>query len=372
MPVELLITGSALIWVIVLLLPWQPWRIREQFSSRQVRPQSLAEVTVVIPARNEADVIGSTLAGLRAQAADLRVIVIDDQSEDGTATVALGAGLKQLEVIQAPALPAGWSGKLWALEQGCQRVETRYVLLLDADILLKGGVVAGLLEKLRHEHLQLVSLMARLRMVSGWEKLLMPAFIYFFRLLYPFALANRPHARIAAAAGGCILLERAALDGIGGLQSLRSALIDDCTLAQRIKNNGGRTWLGLSHDALSLRCYDSLASIWQMVARTAYTQLRYSFWLLLACLLLLFVSYVVPLLGLFYPGSLRWLALLALVGMTVSYLPTLRYYGLPPWLALSLPLAALLFAAITVDSAYRHISGRGSQWKQRHYSEPQI
>lgn len=371
MAVELLITASALIWVTVLLLPWQPWRTREQFSSHQRGPCSLTDVTVLIPARNEAAVIGSTLVGLRAQAADLKVIVIDDHSEDETAAVALSAGIKQLEVIPAPPLPSGWSGKLWALEQGYQRVETRYLLLLDADILLKSGVVAGLLGKLQHQRLQLVSLMARLRMVSGWEKLLMPAFIYFFKLLYPFALANRPSARTAAAAGGCILLEKTALDSIAGLQSLRGALIDDCTLAQRIKANGGRIWLGLSHDAVSLRCYDSLASIWQMVARTAYTQLHYSFWLLLACLVLLFVSYVVPLLGLLYPGSFRWLALLALTGMAVSYLPTLRYYGLPAWRALSLPLAALLFAAITVDSAYRHISGRGSQWKQRHYSEPE-
>lgn len=373
MLVELLTAGAAVLWLAVLLLPWQPWRTCERFPAKANSPIPLTDVTVVIPARNEADVIGSTLTGLRAQGADLKVIVIDDHCDDGTADAARAAGLKRLTILAAPPLPTGWSGKLWALEQGCRQVTTPYILLLDADILLKPGVVAGLLEKLQREQLQLVSLMARLRMVSGWEKLLMPAFVYFFKLLYPFALANRSGSAVAAAAGGCILLERAALDRIGGLASLHDALIDDCTLATRIKQHGGRIWLGLTHDAISLRCYDTLGVIWQMVARTAYTQLRYSPIWMAGCLLLLTISYIVPviglLIGLSQPGPVLGLALLSLAAMALSYWPTLRYYGLSPWRVVSLPVAAVLFGAMTVDSARHHIGGRGARWKQRDYSE---
>lgn len=369
---ELLIIASLLLWFIVLSLPWQPWRVREHFAPEPAAPRTLADVTVVIPARNEADVIGSTLTGLRAQGNDLRVIVVDDASGDGTAEAAAGAGLKHLTIIQAPPLPPGWSGKLWALEQGCRRVQTHYVLFLDADILLQGQVVAGLLAKLEQDQLQLVSLMARLRMVSAWEKLLMPAFVYFFKLLYPFALANSPRSRQAAAAGGCILLEKDWLDRIGGLASLRQALIDDCTLARRIKDHGGRIWLGLTGAAISLRRYETLGTIREMVSRTAYTQLRHSPWLLTMCLLLMLISYLVPLAGLFYPGNLRWLALLALALMAISYLPTLRYYRLGVWRALTLPLAGLLFMMMVLDSAWRHYRGTGACWKQRHYPDKPI
>lgn len=365
-----LVAIALCLWLSVLLLPWQPWRVRERFTPPAQRAQSLADVTVLIPARNEADVIGSTLTALRAQAADINVIVIDDDSDDATAAACGYAGLKNLDILRTPPLPAGWSGKLWALEQGYRQVQTPYILLLDADILLQAGVVGGLLDKLRRERLQLVSLMARLRMVSTWEKLLMPAFVYFFKLLYPFALANRADSRLAAAAGGCILLEKTALDDIGGLQSLRGALIDDCTLAQRIKRNGGRIWLGLSHAAISLRCYESLATIWQMVSRTAYTQLRYSPWLLLICVALLGISFIVPLIALFFPGPVQTMAIVAIMAMALSYGPTLLYYNLSLLWLLTLPLAAILFALMTIDSARQHISGRGTQWKQRHYSEP--
>lgn len=370
MAAALLVTIALCLWLGILLLPWQPWRVRERFTPPAQRLQSLADVTVLIPARNEADVIGSTLTALRAQAADINVIVIDDDSDDDTAAACRHAGLKNLDILRTPSLPAGWSGKLWALEQGYRQVRTPYILLLDADILLQAGVVAGLLDKLRRERLQLVSLMARLRMVSAWEKMLMPAFVYFFKLLYPFALANRPDSRRAAAAGGCILLEKTALDDIGGLQRLRGALIDDCTLARRIKDNGGRIWLGLSHDAISLRRYETLATIWQMVSRTAYTQLHYSPWLLLICVVLLGISFIVPLVGLFFPGPAQTMAIGALIAMALSYVPTLHYYQLSQLWLLTLPLAAILFTLMTIDSARLHISGRGTQWKQRRYSEP--
>ncbi|MDZ7735842.1 MAG: glycosyltransferase [Gammaproteobacteria bacterium] len=365
---ELAITGATVIWLAVLILPWQPWRTREQFTPEADRRRSLDTVTVVIPARNEADVIAGTLAALKQQDPDLRIILVDDQSTDATADRAREHGTSRLQILSAPPLPAGWSGKLWALEQGFRRVQTDYTLLLDADIELQAGVIAGLLDKLERENLQMISLMARLRMVSGWEKLLMPAFIYFFKLLYPFALANHPDSRVAAAAGGCILIRTRAFAAVGGPAGLRTALIDDCALARRVKHNGGRIWLGLTHAAISRRRYENLATIWEMVTRTAYTQLHYSPWLLTACILLLLETYAVPVAGLFYPGSARWLAVLAVLGMCGSYLPTLRYYGLPGWRVLILPVAAMLFGLMTLDSARRHLAGHGARWKNRTYT----
>lgn len=364
---DLVIAGAAVIWLLVLLLPWQPWRTRERFAANPADRRQLEAVTVLIPARNEAGVLARTLAALHRQGDGLCVVIIDDQSMDATADIAHQSGLTGLRVLQTPALPRGWSGKLWALEQGYQEVQTAYTLLLDADIELQPGVIAGLLNKLEREDLQLVSLMARLRMQSGWEKLLMPAFIYFFKLLYPFALANQPHSRIAAAAGGCILVRSQSLRQIGGPAGLRDALIDDCTLARRIKRLGGRTWLGLSRDAISQRRYESLASIWEMVTRTAYTQLFYSPWLLAACIILLVESYIVPVAGLFMPAPGRWLALGAMAGMFISYWPTLRYYGLPAWQVVTLPLAAAMFGLMTLDSARRHLLGHGARWKDRSY-----
>ena len=365
---ELAITGAAAIWLIVLILPWQPWRTRERFAPVTAAGHSLTSVTVIIPARNEADVITTTLAALKRQDAELPIILVDDQSDDGTADIARQHGYSHLQILSTPPLPTGWSGKLWALEQGFGQVTTDYTLLLDADIELQDGVIAGLLTKLEQDRLQMVSLMARLRMTSAWEKLLMPAFIYFFKLLYPFALANRADSRVAAAAGGCILLRTQAFRAIGGPAALRTELIDDCALARRLKHNGGRIWLGLTTAAISQRRYDSLAVIWEMVTRTAYTQLRYSPWLLAVCILLLLESYVVPIAGLLFPAPMRWLALITIMAMCISYLPTLRYYSLPWWRALTLPLAAVLFGLMTLDSARRHLAGEGSRWKNRTYT----
>lgn len=363
---EWLSAGAALVWISVLLLPWQPWRTREHFSPAN-RIQPLDNITVLIPARNEADVLAQTLDGLCNQGPGLKVVVIDDQSTDATAAVAHAANLEQLLVIQTPPLPDGWTGKLWALEQGRCRITTDYTLLLDADIRLEAGVVAGLLDRLEHDNLDMISLMARLRMKSTWEKLLLPAFVYFFKLLYPFALANLPGSRVAAAAGGCILMRTRMLENIGGFGVLRTALIDDCTLARYVKYSGGHTWLGLTHAAVSQRRYDDLSTIWQMISRTAYTQLHYSPWRLLLCLLLLTGLFIVPLIGLLQPWPDRWPALIACAGLGMSYLPTLRYYRLHPLRVLTLPAAALLFGLMTLDSARRHYSGHGSLWKGRAY-----
>jgi len=352
------------LWGGVLLLPWQPWRNREVLEPEpDLPPLRHPDLTVLIPARDEAAVIGRTLAALARQAEGLRVVVIDDQSEDGTAEVARQVSGLKLKILKTPPLPLGWSGKLWALEQGLRQVATAWVLLLDADIELRPGMVAALWRK--KEGLDLISIMARLPTETLWERLLIPPFVYFFKLLYPFRLANDPRfPRVAAAAGGCILVKRRALLEVGAFQSLRDALIDDCELAARVKRKGFRTWIGLSHGVVSQRSYGTLSSLWQMVARTAYTQLRYSPFLLLLCTTVMGVMFGVPLFGLLQNPPLA----AATIGlMAASYLPTLAFYRLSPLWSLTLPLAGLLYLAMTWHSALRHLRGVKSVWKGRVY-----
>ncbi|MBX6420977.1 MAG: glycosyltransferase [Nevskia sp.] len=349
----------------LLLAPWRPWSTRERLETAGAVPHAdLSEITALIPARNEAALLPRSLAALTAQGRGLRVVVIDDQSEDGTAQIA--RRFPGVEVIAGTPLPAGWSGKLWALEQGLRTVRTPRVLLLDADIELAPGLLARLLERQRRHHLQLVSLMADLRRTSFWDKLLLPAFVYYFKLLYPFALSNAPRFKsIAAAAGGCVLVETEALRAIGAFASLRDALIDDCTLARRIKRAGMRTWIGLSRGAVSLRPYGTLRAIHDMVARSAFTQLGYSTPLLLLVTAIFAGVYWAPL-GLL-ATSTGWLAALSLAALALGYVPTLRYYGLAPGWALLLPLTATLYLAMTWSSALRYFRGVRSQWKGRRY-----
>lgn len=351
-----------LVWVGLLLVPWRPWSTREHLEAGG--DATLDEVTVLIPARNEAEVIAVTLAGLQAQGEGLRVIVVDDQSTDATAAIA--AGFPGTEVVRGEPLPPGWAGKLWALEQGLRHVRTPMTLLLDADIQLRPGLLAALLAHKRCGQRQLVSLMADLRRTSFWDRLLLPAFVYYFKLLYPFALSNSRSRLVAAAAGGCILVDTEVLRRVGAFASLRDALIDDCTLARQVKQAGFRTWLGLSRDVVSLRPYGTLGSIHQMVARSAFTQLHYSAALLLVVTVLFALAYGAPLLLI---GSVYWpWAALALLAMMFGYLPMLRYYRMPPWWALLLPLGALLYLGMTWSSALRYWRGVRSQWKGRVYS----
>lgn len=360
-----------LIWWGILLLPWRPWSTRESLKalSSSVKGPDLSQITVLIPARNEAPVIGKTLRSLQSQGQGLHVIVIDDQSDDGTLEIARTAMPEaQLRVITGKPLPPGWSGKLWALEQGWGLINTPLTLLLDADIALQTGMLEVLRDKMHTEGRQLVSLMAWLRMDTLWEKLLMPAFIYFFKLLYPFHLANNGPRWIAAAAGGCILIETRILTQMGGFKPLQGALIDDCALARHVKHLGYRTWIGLSHGAHSLRSYDNLASIWNMVARTAFTQLFYSTGLLIFVSIIFVVAFWLPLIGL--GAANLWVqltAVLALIGMLLSYLPLLRYYRLSIVWSLTLPIIAALYLAMTWDSALRYWRGERSYWRARLY-----
>jgi hopene-associated glycosyltransferase HpnB len=368
--------GAAVCWLSLLLLPWRPWSTREHLDASVATPMAdLSDITVLIPARDEAEVIAETLTGLAAQGKHLNIILIDDQSSDETTKIARGIIGINLTIISGALLAPGWSGKLWALEQGRRQIKTPLTLLLDADIALAPGLLYVLREHMRSEHHQFVSLMAALRMQSFWEKLLMPAFIYFFKLLYPFQLSNTPwrgshwSPRVAAAAGGCILLETRLLDEIGGFGALREALIDDCTLARQIKTLGYSTWVGLTHSVISLRPYRDLSSIWQMVTRTAFTQLQYSVPLLLLCTLMMTMTFWAPVVGLLLSGNVALAAALALAAMLLSYIPTLRYYRLPIYWALTMPLIGTLFLVMTWDSALSYFAGKRSQWKGRTYSK---
>lgn len=354
----------AVMWLGLLLVPWRPWSTREHLEADPSASVRLDDITVLIPARNEADVIGTTLRALQAQGDGLQVIVIDDQSNDSTASVA--RSYPTVRVIAGAPLPEGWAGKLWALEQGRQHVRTPLTLLLDADIELRPGMLATLLLHKQREQRQFVSIMADLRRTSFWDRLLLPAFVYYFKLLYPFALSNARSKLVAAGAGGCILVDTDMLERIGAFASLRDALIDDCALARQVKRAGGRTWIGLSRDVVSRRPYGNFDAIHRMVARSAFTQLGYSTAVLLVVTALFLLAYGAPLmlLGAPHVWPLAWLALMA---MMLGYLPMLRYYRMPLWWALLLPLGAGLYLGMTWSSALRYWRGVRSQWKGRVY-----
>ncbi|MGH8225413.1 MAG: glycosyltransferase [Gammaproteobacteria bacterium] len=353
------------LWLALLLVPWQPWRCRERLEAETETFAPPSDLTVLIPARNEAAVIGETLQALSRAAPDAAVIVIDDESDDGTAVAVSASGLQNLALIKGTPPPPAWAGKLWALEQGLERVETSRVLLLDADIRLAPGMIAALARKADAGH-ALVSVLAEPCFRGPWAKLLLPAFVYFFKLIYPFALANRARGPIAAAAGGVMLVEREALARIGGFAAWNDAIIDDCTLARRMKSAGYRSFLGLSHGAQSLR-RQGPGSIGAMVARSAWVQLRESPLLLAAVTALMLLAFWIPIVALAFTGPARWLGFAAWAALAASYVPTLLYYRLNPLPAILLPLIAAWYLAMTWYSALRAFTGIRSSWKGRRY-----
>ena len=378
-----LLGGSAFAlaaWVGVLLLPWQAHRVRERIEA-DAGPDvaELGDVVVLIPARDEAAVIGPTIAALRHQGRGLAAIVVDDQSSDGTADLARAAAAAPgqpeiaLRILAGTVLPEGWAGKLWALQQGLDLVDRTFVLLLDADIELAPRTLPALLRAANARSASLVSIMAELHCETFWERLLAPPFVFFFKLLYPFALANDPARRTAAAAGGCMLLRAADLRAIGGFAAIRGALIDDCALAAELKKNRRGTWLGMSRSVKSLRAYRRLADFWQMVSRSAFTQLRYSAaWLLLATVLLVVALLAPPVAvaaAAFAPAPLSTatLGLLAWLTASAAYWPVVRFYRLPSVWTLTLPVAAALFLAMTWSSALNYWRGTRATWKNRTY-----
>jgi hopene-associated glycosyltransferase HpnB len=365
----LLIALSSTIWLTIWLLPWRPWSVKEQLEHASSEQDSdLSDITVLIPARNEATCIPETLASLEKQGKDLAVVVVDDQSSDGTAELAQKSFAGNLRIVRGKELPDRWVGKLWALQQGLDLVTTPLILLLDADIELAPGTIDALKNKLTSDKLALVSLMADLRKQTSWEIVLCPAFIFFFKLLYPFGLGNDPRTRLGVAAGGCILIRADMLQTIGGFAAFKDNIIDDCELAKRVKKAGGCTWIGLTHSVKSQRGYPTLASFWHMVTRTAFTQLHYSIvWLLVTTFLMLLLFWF-PVLGLASHSILaNCIAGLGLLLMWGTYLPTVRFYRQSPVLVMTLPLVATLYLLMTWSSAIRYWRGQRSSWKGRSY-----
>ena len=365
-----LAAGAAIMWCAVLLLPWRAWSTRERIERwAHTDDTSLGDITALVPARNESGTIGTTLRSLAAQGNGMSIVLVDDQSSDNTVAIARESVHGKLTVVTGQPLPAGWSGKVWALEQGRSHVRTRLTLLVDADIELRPGLVAALQDKLTSEDRQMVSLMVTPRMEGFWERLLMPAFVYFFKLLYPFHIANSRFQKIAAAAGGCILIETRVIDAIGGFAALKGALIDDCTLAGIVKAHGHRPWIGLTRSAVSLRSGFDLGDIWNMVARSAFTQLRYSAFLLGVCTALLALGFWIPVAGLLVADpTARTLACVALATMMATYVPVLRFYDRSASWALAMPFIGTLFLAMTWTSAIRYWRGERARWKDRSYS----
>ncbi|NIR29458.1 MAG: glycosyltransferase [Gammaproteobacteria bacterium] len=363
------ILPAGLLWAVIVLLPWRPWGTRERLDADPREPEAdSSDVVVLIPARNEAVVLARTLHALARQGRGLAVVVVDDQSSDGTAGIAARSDSLPVTVVHGRPVPDGWTGKVWALEQGRPYLHRPLTLLLDADIELAPGMVPALRRQLRRSGAGMVSVMAQLPMDGWWERLLVPAFVYFFKLLYPFGLSPAPRSRVAAAAGGCVLLETGALDAIGGFGALRDALIDDCRLARLVKARGCRPWIGLTRSARSTRSRSGLGDIWHMVSRTAYTQLGYAPSMLLLCTLLMVTAFLLPVAGLFAPsGADKTLAAAVCAAMVSTYVPTLRFYGLAPVWALSLPLSGALYLAMTWSSAARYWRGERSRWKGRVY-----
>lgn len=355
----------------------------DQKLPRETRPLAAwPSVVAIVPARDEAATIAQCIGTLAAQRyqGSFRIILVDDGSVDGTAMLARDAAPgERLSIISAPPLAEGWTGKLWAMNAGLTRANEDglapiYYWFTDADIVHPPDTLARLVAKAASRHRDLVSLMVRLHCKHTWERVLIPAFIYFFQMLYPFRAANDDASPVAAAAGGCVLIKRETLLAAGGLVPIRGEIIDDCALARLIKRASGRIWIGLSDASASLREATHLAPLWSMVRRTAFTQLKYSPLLLLGTVAgLTLVFLVPPLVAVTWPlhGSVAAaVGLLAWLLMTLSYIPTLRDYGLARWRALTLPLAAALYTAMTFSSAWAHWARRGGAWKGRTYSAP--
>lgn len=367
--------ASLLAWLGVLALPARPWDLRP-IAEDEPPPRAPAcwpSVCVLVPARNEAALLPRTLPALEAQdyPGDWQVVVVDDRSADRTAGVARALATSRVSVVEGSALPEGWAGKVWALEQGLRVAgPVDYLLLTDADVRHGPGSLRRLVAESEVSGLSLNSRMARLACDAWPARLLIPPFLFFFNLLYPMRLVNDPSRRTAAAAGGCVLVRREALERAGGFEVIRGEVIDDVNLARRIQRSGGRLRLSVSRaDVVSLRRYRSIGSVWRMVRRTAFDELRYSWLRLLGTVTGLALLFLVPpgliVLGAAWTGAdaawrvaLAGLGVAAWVELAVAFLPTVRYFGLRRVWALTLPLGGTLYGGMTVDSAVRHWLGR--------------
>ena len=377
-----LIIGSlaCVTWVYLLAARGGFWRATVRDGAAATIPSAgfgWPRVVAVVPARDEADVVGGSIGSLLRQdyRGEFSVIVVDDHSIDDTVAMAQNAAVAaeasgRMIVLAAPSLPDGWTGKLWALHHGVTHALSStkppdYVLLTDADIHHAVDTLTELVLRAARDHTVLTSLMARLRCKSAGERAMIPAFIFFFQMLYPFAWVNRQERATAAAAGGCMLVHRQSLQAAGGLAAIRGELIDDCALARLLKRRGP-IWLGLTERVQSVRAYPSVAAIRPMIVRSAYAQLGFSAWWLALTALAMAVAYLAPpVLVLSGGGAPRLLGALAWVQMAVAFQPTLQFYRVSPWWGLALPAIAGVYLLLTLESAYRHMRGSGGEWKGR-------
>ena len=365
------------VWGALMTLRGGFWRADHCLVEGTLEPDRWPTVAVVVPARNEADVIKESLSSIANQtySGTVRVFLVDDRSTDDTAGMA--GRIAGVTVVVGSDTPAGWTGKMWAVSQGISATEktdiaAEYIWLTDADIAHHPGELASLMAGSEHDRLGLNSLMVRLRVQRFWDILLIPAFVFFFQKLYPFSWVNDPARKTAAAAGGSMLVRSSDLARIGGINSIAGELIDDCALAQRIKSAGGRIRLSLATETRSIRGYGTLGKIWSMVARTAFHQLNYSVLALLGTVIGMAFVYLGP------PVFVVWgiaigelpatvVAFSAWFAMAWAFAPTIYRYGLNPWYGFALPFASLLYVLMTLDSARRHWIGKGGAWKGRTY-----
>jgi len=367
---ELAAGSTVLIWLYLVFLRGMFWRLREH--GLPPGPPVASRVAIVIPARNEAQTIGHTIASLTTQdfAGPLHIFLVDDHSVDATAEIARASVASDLLTVAfAAPLAAGWTGKTWAMAEGVRQAESfqpDYVLFSDADIVHSPDGIAQLVARAEAGGYDLVSWMVKLRSETFAERALIPAFVFFFFMLYPPAWTERARHKTAGAAGGCILLRWTALERIGGIAAIRGDLIDDCALAKAVKSTGGKLWLGVTSKTASIRGYGTFGEIGRMISRTAFWQLRHSVVLLLGTIVGMFVTYMLPVLVLL-TGRPTTMALgaLAWVLMMAAYRPSLRFYRLSPLWAPALPLVAVFYTGATIYSAIRYWTGRGGEWKGR-------
>jgi hopene-associated glycosyltransferase HpnB len=379
----IIVSLSLIIWIFLWLFRGGFWLANQRIETT-VELDNYPTVWAVVPARDEAEAIAISLTSLLNQnyLGEFSVVLVDDNSCDRTSEIALTTAEKlgkssSLKILAGKPLATGWKGKLWAMHQGIDYAQQQdstpdYFLFTDADIQHDLNNLTQLVSKAETEDLDLVSLMVLLKCASFWENVLIPAFVFFFQKLYPFPWVNNPRKTIAAAAGGCILISHQALIEIGGIATIKDALIDDCSLAQAVKSEGKNIWLGLSETTISLRGYDSLKTIWDTIARTAYTQLNYSLILLFGTVIGMTEIYLAApvCLGL---GILTnsWLtvgiSLLTWLLMAIAFLPTIKLYNLSIGWAFCLPAIAFLYTLMTIDSAIKYYQGKGGSWKGRTY-----
>jgi len=358
------------VWLYLLLLHHGFWLLRERDTNAAAEPAAWPSVVAVVPARNEADVIQQSIASLVAQdyPGPFHIVLVDDLSDDGTGDLARGLSNDRLSVIRGSAHPPGWTGKLWALQQGCEhaaQLAPEFFWFTDADIAHSADNLRRLVARAQAGGRVLVSLMARLHCKSTAEHFLIPAFVFFFDMLFPFGAVNRPRSKVSAAAGGCMLARRDALEKAGGIAAIRHNIIDDCALGRAMKAQGP-IWLGLTDRAVSLRPYPHISDIRHMVTRTAFAQLGYSPLILAGTLLGLAMVYLAPVMTALFAWGISQLAgWVAWIIMAVMFQPMLRFYRRSPLWGLALPVIGVFYAAFTLDSAFQHWAGKGGMWKGR-------